>query len=289
MTSLAPLPPPAGRAPQAVVDEIAYAAKSSFAIGVRLVPRERRAAMRAVYAFCRIVDDIADSDLARAEKRRLLQCWREEVMNIADGKAESAIGRALVEPTRRFSIPVEEFTLVIEGMEMDVEGPMRAPDETTLARYIRRVAGAVGMISMRCFGAWRSQRSGDFALSLAEALQLVNILRDIEEDAAIGRIYLPAELLDEVGVACDPATLPSEPALPDLRAEMGARARLAFARSREAMEGHDRRTLWPALAMRGVYEGYLDRIEAAGWQAIGRMGRGEKLWRGMRGALWSAR
>lgn len=289
MTTLAPAPPPSGRTPQEVADEIAYAAKSSFAIGVRLAPRDRRPAMRAVYAFCRVVDDIADGDMPAPEKRRLLADWRREVDRIETGEASSAIGQALQDPTRRFDIPTAEFQLIIEGMEMDVDGPIRAPDEATLARYIRRVSGAVGLVSMRVFGAWRSERSRKFALSLADALQLVNILRDVEEDAAIGRIYLPAEVLEANGVPPDPAAIAKHPALPDARAALGARARASFRDTRAAIDGHDRRSLWPALAMMGVYEGYLDRIEAAGWRPVRPMRRTEKLWRGVRGALWSAR
>ena len=139
---LAPLPPPSGTTPQAVVDEIADGAKSSFALGMKLLSRTRRQAMRAVYAFCRVVDDIADGDLQAADKRALLSEWREEVERIFTGDAASAIGQALVGPVREFELPKDEFILIIEGMEMDADGPIVAPSHEQFLKYTRRAAGS---------------------------------------------------------------------------------------------------------------------------------------------------
>ena len=277
--ALAPAPPAVGRSPQEVVDGITGRAQSSFSLGMKLLPRPRREAMRAVYAFCRVVDDIADGPLPPGEKRGMLADWRDEVARLYGGRPRSAIGRALQDPVARYGLPQAEFLMMIEGMEMDADGPILAPSLDELARYNRRVAGSVGLLSMRIFGAWVGDASRLFALSLADALQMTNILRDVEEDAGLGRIYLPREALAHAGVAADCATVAADPGLPAARAEIGRLARAAFDRARGAIRQHRRLRLAPALAMLGVYEGYLDRMEALGFRFSGPLGmsRGEKL------------
>ncbi|MEM6624030.1 MAG: squalene/phytoene synthase family protein [Pseudomonadota bacterium] len=288
MSELAPIAPPQGTAPQEVVDRITGAAKSSFSLGMKLLTRPRRQAMRAVYAFCRVVDDIADGDLPAAEKRALLADWRAEIDRLYAGAPASAIGQALARPVAAYDLPKDEFLAMIEGMEMDAGGPIVAPSEAQLARYTRCVAGSVGMLSMRIFGAWQGAASERFALNLADALQLTNILRDIEEDAEIGRLYLPAELLAQHNAAPDPATIALTPGLTSIAAEIGHRARLHFSAAKAEIPAHARLSLAPALAMLGVYDGYLEKMEQAGFARPGpEMGRGEKLRRGL-AALFKA-
>ena len=284
---LAPRPAPEGTSPQQVVDAIAQAAKSSFALGMKLLSRPRREAMRAVYAFCRVVDDIADGDLPAAEKRALLAAWRGEIDRLYAGTPASAIGQALLAPVAAYDLRREEFVLVIEGMEMDADGPILAPSQDRLLAYTRRAAGAVGMLSMRIFGAWRGDVSARFALALADALQLTNILRDVEEDARIGRIYLPAECLAAAGLPADPTALPGNPALPAARAMLAEQARAAFRTAQQLIPAHSRLALIPALAMYGVYRAYFRRMERAGWQAgpAQRMGKLAKLRHGLAGIL----
>ncbi len=178
---------------------------SSFAAGMRVLPRARREAIFAVYAFCRLVDDIADGHAPAAEKRERLDAWTDEVTRVFARVPRTAVGEELVRAVQRYQLPRHEFDLVIEGMRMDAEG-MVAPDPQRLERYVRCVAGAVGLLSMRVFGAWRGDASRRFALSLARAMQLTNILRDVEEDAAMGRLYLPAPLLEAAGASVTPNT-----------------------------------------------------------------------------------
>ena len=282
---LSPDPAPAGVDPQEVVDRITGAAKSSFSLGMKLLSRPRREAMRAVYAFCRLVDDIADGDLSPEEKRRMLAEWRAEVDALYAGAPRSAVGQALARPVAEYDLPRAEFLAMIEGMEMDAAGPIVAPSEAVLARYTRCVAGSVGLLSMRIFGAWRGEASERFALSLADALQLTNILRDVEEDAAIGRLYLPHEALERAGVPQDPGGVTGAEGLRAVCAEIGARARAHFQAARQEIPAHSRLALVPAMAMLGVYEGYLDRMEAEGFRRFDlTMSSGEKLRRG----LWAA-
>ncbi|MFQ5566345.1 MAG: squalene/phytoene synthase family protein, partial [Paracoccaceae bacterium] len=252
LDALAPLPAPAGTDPQRVADAITARANTSFATGMRVLAKPRRDAMRAIYAFARVIDDIADEDWPLAEKHRLLGEWREEIGRLYRGHPVSAIGQALTGPVERYALPREEFELLIGGMEMDADGPIVAPSMEVLRAYTRRVAGAVGMLSMRVFGAWIGPRSERAALALGDAFQLTNILRDVEEDAAIGRLYLPREVLADAGVPVDdPAAAVRHPELWRACAEVGRLARADFTVARAAMSGHSRMALAPALLMTG--------------------------------------
>lgn len=284
---LAPVPPAPGASPQQVVDRITGTAKSSFSLGMKLLSRPRRQAMRAVYAFCRVVDDIADGELPLNEKRALLAEWREEIDRLYRGHPVSAIGQALLAPIRDYDLPRGEFLAMIEGMEMDAEGPIVAPTDAQLARYTRCVAGSVGLLSMRIFGAWKGEQSERFALALADALQLTNILRDVEEDAAIGRLYLPRETLEETGATTDATRIATDPALPDVCAVVGARARDWFETARDGIRQHERLAVAPALAMFGVYEAYLRQMETAGFQRDRpvAMSKKSKLYHGLRAVV----
>ncbi|MFK7943486.1 MAG: squalene/phytoene synthase family protein [Paracoccaceae bacterium] len=285
LIDLAPDPAPVGVSPQEVVDRITGAAKSSFSLGMKLLTRPRREAMRAVYAFCRVVDDIADGDLAYDTKMTMLAEWRAEIDALYAGTPRSAVGQALLRPVSDYDLPKAEFLAMIEGMEMDAKGPVIAPPDAVLARYTRCVAGSVGLLSMRIFGAWRGVVSERFALHLADALQLTNILRDIEEDAEIGRLYLPAEALDRAEITHDPILIAHASGLQAVCTEIGARARQHFLAARAEIPAHNRLALMPALAMLGVYEGYLDRMEGQRFaRAEIAMSSGEKLRRG----LWTA-
>ncbi len=292
---------------------------TSFAAGMAILPKKRREAMHAIYAFCREVDDIADGDLPADEKRRRLAEWRSEIERLCAGAPQFPIGVALAQPVRDFGLPKPEFLLLIEGMEMDAEGPIVAPSMEQLFAYTRRVAGAVGRLSMPVFGAPEGEASDRFALALGDALQLTNILRDVAEDARIGRLYLPAELLDRYGVAKDPARVAGSPLplgegsgvrvpispsvdrtsdgilFPDPSPKRGGENRSAiaavardlaeiatqkFAAARAALGALDWRTVRPALAMMGVYEAYLKKLERRGWDRLGEpltMSRAEKL------------
>ncbi|MEM6679383.1 MAG: squalene/phytoene synthase family protein [Pseudomonadota bacterium] len=267
---LAPLPADTTD-PAAAVAAITRAAGSSFGPGMRALPKERREAMWALYAFARVADDIADEPLTLAERRRLLALWRDEIAALYRGQPRSTIGLALLPSIERFELPEEEFLLLIEGMEMDAEGPVVAPTMATLRAYTRRAAGTVGLLSMRNFGAWEGALSARFALALADALQLTNIIRDVAEDAAIGRLYLPVELLERHGVPPVPAEVTGHPATPVLLASLARLARAEFDMARAAMAGHQRRALTPALMMMGVYEATLNRLAAKGFRTEPRM------------------
>lgn len=256
---------PAGD-PVAEVRRLVAASGSSFVIGMRLLPRSRREAMLAVYAFCRSVDDIADGCLPAASREAALDAWAEEIASLYEGRpVRTAVGRLLARAIPAHDLPRAEFELMVEGMRMDA-ATIVAPDPAVLDRYIRCVAGAAGMLSMRVFGAWRGPESACFALALARGMQLVNILRDVEEDAARGRLYLPAPLLASCGIPPDPGLAVRHPALPEARARLGRLARSQFLRAEQLGRLHRWRSILPALAMMGPYERLL-RIMEADWSA----------------------
>ena len=285
--------PARGRAADAAeVRRIVAAAGSSFAAGMRVLPRVRREAIHAVYALCRVVDDIADGDAPGtddpARRAAHLDEWEREIGSVFAGRPRTAIGAEIARAAERHDLPKDEFLLILDGMRMDAQDIV-APSAEMLAAYVRRVAGAVGILSMRCFGAWRGAPSERFALSLARGLQLTNILRDVEEDAARGRLYLPGHALDAAGVPHEPAAAAAHPNLPEARAILGAEARAAFDEARGEVPVHPRTPLIPALMMMGPYERMLGRMEADWSAAPPRRSGFGKLWDGARHAARGAR
>ncbi|MBY0354150.1 MAG: presqualene diphosphate synthase HpnD [Rickettsiales bacterium] len=190
----------------------ASARGSSFFIAMRIMPPAQRAAMFEIYHFCRAVDDIADEAGDVAIRLNQLQQWRDEIAAIYHQEPVPH-RQGLAQAIEKFDLLQEDFLAVIDGMEMDVRGPVQAPDMATLEQYCDRVACAVGRLSVRVFG---METSDGLQLShhLGNALQLTNILRDIDEDAAIDRLYLPRELLLEAGIdAVDPKKVITHPAI----------------------------------------------------------------------------
>ncbi len=242
---------------------------TSFAAGMRILSKPRRDAMYAIYAFCREVDDIADEGGTPEQKRAGLNAWRDEIERLYAGAPTTPTGLALLQPIRDFNLSKDEFILMIEGMEMDANGPVVAPSMEKLLAYTRRVAGAVGMLSMPAFGAPEGEVADRFALSLGDALQLTNILRDVGDDAKIGRLYLPREILEKHGCPLTPDEILGAAGLSDVAREVGEIAEAKFAAARAALQQLDWRVLRPALLMMGVYEAYLKKLKARGWDKIG--------------------
>ena len=218
------------------------ASGSSFYAAMRILPRQQREAMFQIYSFCRQVDDIADSDGPRGERLAALQRWRDDIDALYRGQPPSRL-RDYVASVQRFDLQRADFLAIVDGMEMDVPQDIRAPDLATLDLYCDRVASAVGRLSVRVFGLPRDDGIL-LAHHLGRALQLTNILRDIDEDAAIGRLYLPREGLIEAGiVGSDPLKVAADPDLPKVCTPIVARAREHFERADEVMARNRRRVV----------------------------------------------
>lgn len=271
----------AGEAALEHVRAVTAASGSSFYWGMRILPRPRRDAMYAIYAFCREVDDIADGPETQARKLVRLDEWRAEIGRLFAGMPESPPARALLGPVRAFGLKRADFLAVIDGVEMDARQVMRAPSMAELEQYCARVAGAVGLLSIRAFGDG-SPHARSCALALGQALQFTNILRDLHEDAERGRLYLPRELLLAHGIAAtDPQTVLRHPALPAVCADIAAVARERFEEAAAAIAHCDRRALKPAMIMMMIYRRILDRLVRRGWQRLDEpveVARPEKIW-----------
>ncbi len=263
------------------------ASGSSFYTAMRVLPRAQREAMFEIYSFCRQVDDIADSSGPRAERREALQRWRADIDALYAGKpVPRTLG--LQAPVRDFELRREDFHAVIDGMEMDVLDNIRAPDDATLDTYCNRVASAVGRLSVRVFG-MEEQDGIALAHHLGRALQLTNILRDLDEDAAFGRLYLPAEALREAGItATDPVTVLVSPSLGKVCSRVAERARRHFAQADEIMARSPRRTVRAPRIMGEAYRLILDSLVVRGWSHPRRpihLPRSRLLWIIMRHAF----
>lgn len=264
-------------------DDVAYvhgvvrAAGSSFYGAMRTLPAPRREAMFAIYAFCREIDDIADDPLPADEKTTALAAWRNEIGRLYEGAPGNAIARTLVEPIATYGLDKGDFLALIDGMEMDADESLCGPPMDTLVLYCERVAGAVGRLSVRVFGA-QGEHSDPLAWALGQALQLTNILRDLQEDAERGRLYLPAELLDKYGIETrDPAAVLAHPGLSGVCGELAVTARQRFEEATAATRHFDRRKMRPAIVMMQVYRRILDKLIARGWRHVDRPVRISKL------------
>ena len=264
----------------AEIEAIVKAAGTSFYQGMRVLPPDRRSAMYAVYAFCRLVDDVADEPAPIEAKRHGLAAWRDAIAGVYRGGADSAVTRVLVLAVRRFGLRQDDFLAVIDGMQMDAETVIVAPDLATLDLYCDRVAAAVGRLSVRAFGD-ESAMADKVAFALGRALQLTNILRDLAEDAERGRLYLPREWLVEAGVPLDPAAALASPHLPAVCKRVAAWARDLFAEAHQAMRACDRQAMRPARLMGATYAALLERLDARGWSAPAErvsLPKWQKLW-----------
>jgi phytoene synthase len=285
----APAATAAQNAAVAEARQVVVRSGTSFHFGMRVLPKARREAMYAIYAFCRAVDDIADEPGARADKLAMLGAWRGEIENLYHGRPTWPIACFLAGPVADYDLPKAEFLALIEGMEMDAREAIQAPSWDDYRLYCRRVAGAVGMLSVRVFGE-TSATAEELAVILGEALQTTNILRDLAEDAERGRVYLPCELLDAHGLSArDPAALLAAPGLAPACAELAEHARTLYGLARERIAACDRRRIRPALLMLEIYQRLLERLEARGWdqpRTPVKVPRIEKLWIALRHGLF---
>jgi phytoene synthase len=240
------------------------AAPSSFYSAMRILPREQRDAMFMVYSFCRQVDDIADSDMPHAERQQALAQWRADIHALYEGEPPPAL-EGYVPTIRRFDLARDDFLAIIDGMDMDAAEDIRAPDFATLDLYCDRVASAVGRLSVKIFGLGHDDGIA-LAHHLGRALQLTNILRDIDEDAGIGRLYLPREALHAAGItSTDPVAVTKERNLGTACAIVVARARDHFDKAYTILRTSERRAVRAPRIMAEVYRRILDGMVARGW------------------------
>jgi 15-cis-phytoene synthase len=255
---------------------------SNLALAFVLLPRARREAMSALYAFCREVDDVADSDDEPVERRReRLAAWRADIAVACNqGTPEFAVNRELQPHMARYGLSFEHFDEIIRGVEMDLD-IHRYLNYEALEQYCYRVASAVGLLSIEIFG-YHNPACREYAVVLGKALQFTNILRDVGTDAARGRIYLPLEGLNRFHVTEEEILSGDHsPRFVSLAHDFAGRAREFYRRAGAALPPEDRRSMIAAEVMGSVYWCLLKQVRAGGYQVLGdrvvRLGRWQKL------------
>jgi len=240
---------------------------SSFAAAFWMLPAERRRALHAVYAFCRLADDIADDPEVREDRSLLIARWRDELSAAYLGKSEHPVGIALGDAVHRFRLPQEIFFELLHGVESDLRGETIERFED-LRLYCYRVASTVGLLVVRLLGC-RSPGAYAYAETLGIAVQLTNVLRDVGADASNGRIYLPREDLERFGVTRE-SVLAREPS-EELRLVLAfeaERARIHFERATQLLPAEDRRRLRAAQAMGAIYRTLLSELHHRGFPCL---------------------
>jgi squalene synthase HpnD len=233
---------------------------------MRILPRAQREAMFEIYSFCRAVDDIADDLGPRQGRREQLAQWRADIDAIYRGTPPAALD-GLARAVRGFDLQRDDFIAIIDGMEMDVVADIRAPDRATLDLYCDRVACAVGRLSVRVFGMAHDAGIA-LAHALGRALQLTNILRDLDEDASLGRLYLPREALQAAGIAStEPHEVIAHPAIGSVCAVIVSLAESEFGAARTIMAKNPRRVVRAPRIMGEAYHIILEKLVARGFAA----------------------
>jgi squalene synthase HpnD len=269
-------------------EAITQSAKSNLALSFASLPEAERRAMSIFYAFCRVVDDVADStELPIEEKQRQLGEWRKEIRRAYMETPLTPLGREMAQIIRTYLIPPTPLEEILNGMEMDMS-VLRYPTFAQLEQYCYRVASAVGLVSIDIFGC-RHPQTRDYAVALGMAFQLTNILRDVKKDASFGRIYLPLDEMAASGVTESEIMEGrfNERMRPLFRFQH-LRARHYFAKAHRLMVPSDRPKLLAAEIMREVYEELLNKIERRNFDVMTstvRVGRLGKLWLPLRAKL----
>ena len=260
------------------------ASGSTFYWGMRILPEDKRDAMFTIYTFCREVDDIADGKQPPAQKLASLNHWRrslEKIYDHNDSNEKTPLELALSHAVERYSLEKKDFTDVIAGMEMDANGAMMMPDCARLQQYCDRVAGAVGLLSIRVFGD-TSAASRKFAVCLGTALQLTNILRDLKDDAQMGRLYLPQEQIIAQNVSgLTPDDVLTHPNLSKICRAVAKTAQNKYLEADQLLSDCDIRALRPAVIMMMNYRKVLERLLDRDWQDLNEnigLSIPQKLW-----------
>jgi phytoene synthase len=246
----------------------AAASGSSFYYSFLFLPPERRRAITAVYAYCREVDDVVDEVTDAGVAQAKLDWWRREVTELFAGRPSHPVTQAL-QPIvgSAFGITRERLEAILDGMELDLR-QNRFLDYAALRQYAHLVAGVVGEISAAIFG-YRDPRTLEYAARLGLALQLINVIRDVGDDARRGRIYLPVDELQRFGVkAADLLNGRYVDGFAQLMQFQADRARATYREAIALLPEIDRRAQRPGLIMGAIYSTLLDEVEASGFQVL---------------------
>lgn len=231
--------------------------KSNFGIAFFFLNKAQKAALSDVYAFCRTVDDIVDEPADNPQQT--LDFWKQEINAVYDGTPSTELGKALCVRVKEFNMNRENFLLLIEGMEMDLNA-LRYETFEDLQKYLYRVASVVGLMCLEICGV-RGKKAQDYALRLGYAVQLTNIIRDVYEDAGIGRVYIPAQTMRKFGVDFNDLKYKNINKVAPMLASLGKQAQALYADAGSVKLSFPRRKLFAARIMGSVYNAILNKIQ----------------------------
>lgn len=243
---------------------------SNFFLGFLFLTHDKRRALSDCYAYCRLIDDIVDEGLPKAEAQRQLDWWSGEIERLFAGSPGHPVTQRLLKQIERFSLPREPFDEMIRGCRMDLDGARYETIEQ-LESYMRGVAGAVGALSVRIFGYRHTPQAAidDFARDFGYAFQMTNIIRDVGADLELGRVYLPQADMAKAGYTREQLFLRQHNhAFERLMRVQYERAKAYYRRARAAVDFRDRPELVAAEVMAHIYEGLLDEIAAGDFRVL---------------------
>ncbi len=266
--------------PDQYCEDKARQSGSSFYYSFRFLPKDKRRAITALYAFCREVDDAVDECSDANVARTTLNWWRTEVAAIYGGKPQHPVAQALVPVVKRFNLPQEHLLEIIDGMEMDLDQP-RYADFKSLQLYCYRVASVVGLLAAEIFG-YTDRKTLKYAHDLGIAFQLTNIIRDVGEDARRNRIYLPMDEMQQFGVtAAEILNAKESENFQKLMAFQIERAQRYYKQATAQLPAVDRKSQRSGLIMAAIYQATLKEVVSSGCHVLKEkvtLGTGYKLW-----------
>lgn len=253
--------------PDQYCQDKAAASGSSFYNSFRFLPKDKRRAITALYAFCREVDDVVDECSDAGVARTTLDWWRSEVAAIYSGRPQHLVGQALIPIVKQYRLSQEHLLEIIDGMEMDLDRP-RYADFKALQLYCYRVASVVGLLTVEIFG-YSDRQTLKYAHDLGIAFQLTNIIRDVGEDARRNRIYLPLDEMRQFGVT-EADILGSREAegFQKLMAFQIERARQYYRQALAHLPAVDRKSQRTGLIMAAIYQATLDEVVSSGCHVL---------------------
>ena len=253
--------------PDQYCQDKAAASGSSFYYSFLFLPRDKRRAITALYAFCREVDDVVDECKDPQVARSTLNWWRGQVSDIYHGKPQHPVAQALVPVTKKFNLAQEHLLEIIDGMEMDLDQP-RYNDFKSLQLYCYRVASVVGLLSVEIFG-YQDRQTLKYAHDLGIAFQLTNIIRDVGEDARRNRIYLPMDEMKQFNVtAADILNARDSENFQKLMAFQIERAERYYQQALSQLPIVDRKNQRTGLIMAAIYRATLNEVVASGCHVL---------------------
>ena len=253
--------------PDQYCQDKAAASGSSFYYSFLFLPKEKRRAITALYAFCREVDAVVDECSDEQVARTTLQWWRTQVAEIYSGRPQHPVAQALVPVVAQFNMAQEHLLEIIDGMEMDLDQP-RYADFKSLQLYCYRVASVVGLLSVEIFG-YKDRQTLKYAHDLGIAFQLTNIIRDVGEDARRNRIYLPMDEMQQFNVtAADILNANETENFQKLMAFQIERAQRFYDQALAQLPATDRKNQRTGLIMAAIYRATLDEVIHSGCHVL---------------------